>query len=493
MTEYLTNIGAIVVVFGLVIFVHEAGHFMAAKLMGVYAPRFSIGFGPALWRKRWGETEYILAALPLGGYVRMASREDQATAFLEGGGETPPPEPHTVGASGEGKLFEEERVAGHSDDYDPEAMVPFGPKPVPEHRWFESKGLPARIFILLAGVTMNVVLALVLMIAVIAIYGVPFDPTVRVGATGPVYGSGPVLAGLEPGDSIVAVNGTPVRRWIDIDRAIASGSGDAITFTLPRGEVRVPIGGEGQPSRQDVLLTLSPFAPPVIDTVHPDTPADRAGVEAGDSIVAVDDEPVVSWQQLVQRIAASPGRELTISLVRDGELRSLVVVPDSVRETVPSGERMLIGQIGAGPPPRQLEREHVAFPQAVQLGWTRTWRMTTFIVDFLGQLVRREVGADNLGGPIAIGRVAAQAAQAGMETFLSLIALLSVNIAIFNLLPIPILDGGQILLNVAESIKGSAFSARTREYILRAGLAAIALLFIFVMFNDIRNWIRDLL
>src|SRR5204862_3528550 len=127
--------------FGLVIFVHELGHFLAAKLTGVYAPRFSIGFGPALLRLRRGETEYILAALPLGGYVRMASRHDEETAFLEGGSE--------------------EKTAKTPDDpsFDPDAMKPFGPKPVPEDRWFESKPLPARIFMMIAGVTMNALLA----------------------------------------------------------------------------------------------------------------------------------------------------------------------------------------------------------------------------------------------------------------------------------------------------------------------------------------------
>src|SRR3954469_8454742 len=130
-----------IIVFGLVVFVHELGHFIAAKISGVYAPRFSIGFGPALLKKRFGETEYVLAALPLGGYVRMASREDEATAFLEGGSENSP----TVGTQ--------------KDGYDPNAMIPFGPKPIPESRWFESKPLPLRLFIMLAGVTMNALLA----------------------------------------------------------------------------------------------------------------------------------------------------------------------------------------------------------------------------------------------------------------------------------------------------------------------------------------------
>ena len=131
-----------ILVFGLVIFVHELGHFLAAKAVGVYAPRFSIGFGPSIFRFRRGETEYILAWLPLGGYVRMASRHDAEAAFIEGGNE-------------------EQTARKETDkDYDPDAMIPFGPKPVPENRWFESKPLWARIFIMIAGVVMNIVLAL---------------------------------------------------------------------------------------------------------------------------------------------------------------------------------------------------------------------------------------------------------------------------------------------------------------------------------------------
>src|SRR6476469_9938975 len=143
-----------ILVFGLVIFVHELGHFLAAKAVGVYAPRFSIGFGPSIFRFRRGETEYILAWLPLGGYVRMASRHDAETAFMEGGEETDGLKPGDAG-------------------YDPEAMMPFGPKPVPEHRWFESKSLLARLFIMIAGVTMNILLAFVIYSAITMVDGEP--------------------------------------------------------------------------------------------------------------------------------------------------------------------------------------------------------------------------------------------------------------------------------------------------------------------------------
>ncbi|MGH7670379.1 MAG: site-2 protease family protein, partial [Gemmatimonadaceae bacterium] len=153
-----------VLVFGLVIFVHEFGHFLAAKAMGVYAPRFSIGFGPALWKRRRGETEYVLALLPLGGYVRMASRHDETSAFLEGGSE------------------EQGGLTDGDPGYDPEAMVPFGPRPVPEHRWFESKSLPARLLILFAGVSMNALLALVVAIGLSYHFGRTVLPTRVVGA-----------------------------------------------------------------------------------------------------------------------------------------------------------------------------------------------------------------------------------------------------------------------------------------------------------------------
>src|SRR5688572_16688222 len=179
-----------ILVFGLVIFVHELGHFLAAKSVGVYAPRFSIGFGPALWRRRRGETEYILAAFPLGGYVRMASRHDEATAFLEGGSEE--------------ALAERTK---NDPDFDPNAMIPFGPLPVPEHRWFESKPLWARLYILLAGVTMNFLLGLVVAIALALHFGRPVIPTRVIGAVRPINGQ-PILAAVQPGDTLLRVNGS---------------------------------------------------------------------------------------------------------------------------------------------------------------------------------------------------------------------------------------------------------------------------------------------
>jgi len=376
-----------IIVFGLVVFVHELGHFIAAKLTGVYAPRFSIGFGPSLVKKRIGETEYILAALPLGGYVRMASREDEATAFLEGGSEN-----------------SATRMANPKDGYDPNAMIPFGPKSIPESRWFESKPLPARLFIMLAGVTMNALLA---------------------------YG---IYAGL-------------------------------------------------------LLHSGMPTPIPVAAAVTPGKPAAIAGIQAGDSIATLNGRPLERWEVLLDTIGASAGHPLDLGIVRKGQPLRLVVTPAA--ETVPdprTGVKRSLGRIG------MIATEGftpISVGQAFGEAWNLTVDNGSKIFAALGALVHG-VGVSDLGGPIAIAQVSVQAARGGIETLLLLIALISINVAVFNLLPIPILDGGQILLNLAETIKGSAFSTQTRERILKGGLLIIGLLFVTVMFNDISRNMQNI-
>ena len=397
------------IVFGLVVFVHELGHFLAAKAAGVYAPRFSIGFGPALFRRRIGETEYVLALLPLGGYVRMASREDETMALIEGGGERTRGEVATTSANASVKAVDDHAGAPATDrDWDPEALQPFGPKPVPEHRWFESKPLPARLLILVAGVVMNVVLTFVVQTGLIAGYG----------------------------------------------RA---------------------------------------YLPAVVDSVIAGRPAAAAGVAPGDSVFAVNGTPVRSWDELVRQIRPAAGKVLTLDVVRDGTPRRIVVRPVSTsRNSEITGAAERVGQIGAAPRGKVM-RERVGFGRAIALGASTTVEMGTNVVTVVRGLFAGDVDASNLGGPLAIGQASVEAARNGAESLLNLIAFLSINIAIMNLLPIPILDGGQILINVLEGIKGSSFSARTREYILRTGVVAVLLLFALVMYNDIRALVARVL
>ncbi|MGI8619430.1 MAG: RIP metalloprotease RseP [Gemmatimonadaceae bacterium] len=375
-----------IIVFGIVIFVHELGHFLAAKRFGVYAPRFSIGFGPALWRRRRGETEYIVAAVPLGGYVRMASKDDESTAFLEGGGEE--------------AIAREQAGDTKPKDWDPEAMIPHGPKPIPPDRWFESKPLWQRIVILIAGVTMNVLLAWVVTVGTVAAYG-------------------------------------------------------------------------------------EPYLPAVVDSVVAGRPAASAGLMKGDSVTAIDGRPVTRFTEMVSIISARPGQATTIDLVRDGAPRRVVVTPEAEDFTDPIGGTQRVGRIGVIPR-GDIARHRTGPVDALVVGTKATGAMAGSIVGVVRGLFTGNVGVETLGGPIAIARVSVKAAQGGLEIFLGLIAFLSINIAVLNLLPIPVLDGGQILIHVLEAAKGSPFSPRAREYILRAGLALILMLVVIVMYNDIR-------
>ncbi len=392
----MLSILAPLIVFGLVIFVHELGHFIAAKLTGVYAPRFSVGFGPAILRKRFGETEYRLAIVPLGGYVRMASREDEATAFLEGGSEasatTEPVEEGTAAArTTSGPVVEHE---------DPNAMKPFGPKDVPENRWFESKSLPQRLFIMLSGVTMNIVLAFVLCVGILVYYGKP-KPSPAVEQV--VAGKPAAAAGLKPGDSLVSIAGTPIKRWEDFQKTVEGSIGVSLSLTLLR---------DGKP----VTVNVTPI-----------------GEEAPDTLT---------------------GKTKTVGRIG--------LLARSLRDPIPFGEALGGGAV---------------------------------MIKEMGGLVFHTLGnlhPSQLGGPIAIAQASVQVAKTGWVSLLLLIATISVNVAIVNLLPIPVLDGGQIVLNILETIKGKPFSLRTRENILRGGLLVIAAIFVLVMFNDISRNIEPM-
>ncbi len=453
-----------VLVFGLVIFVHEFGHFIAAKALGVYAPRFSIGFGPAIYRRRQGETEYVLAWLPLGGYVRMASRHDAEAAFLEGGNEE-------ANARSEGE-------AG----YDPNAMIPFGPKPVPENRWFESKPLWARVIIMSAGVAMNVVLALSVATWMAFHYGVVVTPPFVVGGVrAPAYA--PALLQLQSGDSVLAVNGMSVRNWEEVEDRVAE-SARSIELTTQRGRFTIPLRDSTTPVT--VLQSLIPYMPPVIDTVFPNDRAMQGGLRDGDSVMSVGGSPVRSWSDIVDRVSASPEHAVDFVIRRAGAIDTLQITPKAVAELDSTSSRTrTVGKIGAGAKSPAYQKS-VNLADAFRWGARRARTDAGQVFTILHQIGAGDRSVSELGGPITITRQAVQAARLGFYSLCELIVLLSINVAVLNLLPIPILDGGQILINVLESAKGSPFSMRTREYILRFGLLAIALLFVIVMYNDTR-------
>lgn len=363
-------------VFGLVVFVHELGHFLAAKAFDVYVPRFSIGFGPAIARWRPKETEYRIGILPFGGYVRMASRLDEAAAALEGGIEKPP--------DGEAP--------------DPNALVPFGPNPVPENRWFESKSFTARLIIMVAGVTMNLVLGWVINVGLVSTYS------------------------------------------------------------------------------RDVTNKVS--------QVLPGRPAAAAGIAKGDSLVTINGKPL-AWPDFVDAISRSSGRPVTLGVVRNGVLRNVTVTPAPDTATDPTtGKKITVGRIGVAP---TVDSGRVSFSSAISGGTNATIAMATLVFTSVKLIATRAVPVSDLMGPVGIAQMSVQVARQGLDVLLYLIALLSINLAVFNLLPIPILDGGQILIQIVEAVRGKPLTDQARENVARFGLAVILMLFLTFTFNDIKR------
>lgn len=379
-------------VFGLVVFVHELGHFVAAKLCGVYAPVFSLGWGRRLFGWKRGETDYRVSLIPLGGYVRMASRDDDALSGIEGGEgdrgslQDAPARPSNV----PGALW------------DPEGMAPFGPRAVPANRWVESKSTSARVFILAAGVLMNILLTMTVTSGIYYRYGNAYLPAV---IDSVVPGTPAASAGLAPGDRIVSINGEAVRAWDEVIARVSPVTSGSVSFEIDRG---------GQRLQKQIT-------PQVADAQDPVTGAPRKVGRVG------------------------------------------MMVRDSV------------------------VREPVGIGEAISNGTRATWGMARNVASVLGGLVSGQVSAKNLGGPIQIARTSVQAAKNGAETLWSLIAFLSLNIAILNLVPIPVLDGGQILMVLAERLKGGTFSMRTREAFARVGVLAVLALILLVTFNDLRS------
>jgi regulator of sigma E protease len=485
MLEWLRTPAAIVFVFGIVIFVHELGHFIAAKLTGVYAPRFSIGFGPALWSHKWGETEYILAALPLGGYVRMASREDESMAFLEGGNEAPAA---GAGANGAPAIVPEAKPVRY---YDPNGMAPFGPRPVPENRWLESKPLIARLFIMLAGVTMNFVLGFLIIAGIFITAGEIVYQTREIGDVAGVQAGDSAFRSLAPGDTVLAVDGHAVQNWNDVSEHIATDSGPMLVIQTNRGTTTIPVQDSGAHSRVTIAsAVLRPYLPAVVGQVVSGHAAERAGLKVGDSVTAVNGVPVRGWFGLVRQIEASPGRPLTLRVRRSGSTVDLPVTPDSTPDVNVITQRdTVVGKIGAGL--KDLGTRHpISTGVAIKGAWLTTWANAGVIVHTLRGLITGHQSVKGLSGPIGVGDQARQAAQLGWTALLSLLALLSINLAVVNLVPIPILDGGQILIMLAEAIKGGTLAARTRVLLFYGGLSAIVLLFSIVTFNDITSLVR---
>jgi regulator of sigma E protease len=439
-----------VVVIGILILIHELGHFFVARWCGVGVERFSIGFGPVLLRRRGKETEYVLSAIPMGGYVKMMGEESP----MEGG-----------------------------------AALPFDPK-----KAFALKPLWARFLIVFAGPGMNLVLAAVIFAAVLATVGRPVWPAV----VGKVSESTPAAAaGLRTGDVITAVTGTPIRYWEDLERAVAESNGRPLALSVRRGhsEQTLTVTPRRKPVTDPIFkeqrevwdIGAGPQLVPQISSVAPDSPAANAGLQAGDVVVAVAGQPVYTPEDLVEAIRTHAGKPLDLTVERDGKRLTPSVVPDAVKDKTPTGEEIVVGKIQAGIATKAVRFEPYNPVLAVGYGVQRTWDMTVLTVKGLWKLVSRQIDSSNIGGPIQIATEAGRQAKEGMGSLALFTAIISVNLAVLNLLPVPMLDGGHLFFFVIEAIMGRPLSVKKREAAQQLGFVLLMLLMVYALWNDLNR------
>lgn len=442
-----------ILVLGPLIAIHEFGHFWVARRCGVKVLTFSIGFGPALWKRvaRDG-TEYRLAAIPLGGFVRMLDERE---------GEVAPEDlPHA----------------------------------------FNRQSVWARMAIVAAGPLINLLFAWLLYVVLFMQPGTSLSPVI-----GSVQaGSAAASAGIHAGDELVAIGERAVDDWESANYALLDHLGETGIITvsvLPEGASlpqtrfvglsRYLLDQQAEdPFRALGMVPWMPALPAVIGQVEAGSAADRAGLRAGDRVLAIDGVAMTEWRAVVDRIVASPGRGMRWMLQRDGRELALTVVPDS--EKTLEGRR--IGRLGVAvkadgvviPPAYQRDRQR-SLGDAMMAAADKTSQLIRLTLTSLGKMVTGLIGMDSLSGPITIVKVAGQSASLGWEALIGFMALLSVSLGVLNLLPVPVLDGGHLLFFAIEAARRRPLPESVQLLGLRVGVALMGSVMLLAILNDIRR------
>jgi regulator of sigma E protease len=448
---FITVVSFIVTV-GLLVVVHEFGHYLVARWLDVKILRFSVGFGRPIWMKRAGRdrTEWTLARIPLGGYVKMADEREGEVA----------------------------------------------PEDLP--RAFNRKPAWARILIVLAGPAANFLFA----IAVYWLLFVSGIPGMKAVVAQPPVDTPAATAGLANGDVIVGVDEEPTQTWNDVRwlllKEAVRRAPTMLTVERARGgrvTYRLEMSSLGRDDLdRDFLgkLGLRPYrsnAPALLGRVLPGSAAERAGLQAEDRVVAVNGKPIATWYDFIASVSPNAGKSLTLELERRGQHVTLQAQPEMVSE---GGAKF--GRLGVEAP-AQLKQEAERMTTTVRYGplealphaVSKVWDLCVFSLDMLARMVVGDVSWKNLSGPITIADYAGQSAQMGAVPWLVFLALVSVSLGVLNLLPIPLLDGGHLVYYFAEIVKGSPVSERTMEIGQRVGLALLLGLTVFAFYNDINR------
>jgi regulator of sigma E protease len=437
----LTTLLAFVFVLGVLVFVHELGHFLAAKRVGIRVLKFQLGFNPTVVSFRRGDTEYSIGALPLGGYVKMA-------------GENP-----------------EDTRTGRSDE-------------------FLSKTKWERFQVLIMGPVMNIALALVLT-AMVLYQGVERlahedqPPVVGVVAADSVASR----SDIKPGDRIVAVAGRPVNTWEQLYIAVGTKPDREVEIRLLRNgleqtrRITPAVIRQGRFEFGD--LGVLPNAHPFVRSVQPGGAADKAGIKTGDVVLAVNGQPITFGTHLKEAIAKHPEQPITVTILRDGKQQTLQATPAR------NGIEGLLG-IGIGDDTVKIKP---GVGQAITLSLEKNVEYAGLIFQTLWGLITRETSPKQLMGPVAIAQLSGEAASLSWIALFSLMASISLNLGLLNLMPIPVLDGGHILIMALEGLARRDFSMRVKEKMLLAGFVLILMLMVTVIYNDLTRitWIERLM
>ena len=444
----ITTILAFAFVLGVLVFVHELGHFLAAKHVGIRVLKFQLGFNPTLFSIQRGDTEYGIGALPLGGYVKMA-------------GENPE----------EGERDETGAIVRRPDEF------------LAKTKW-------QRFFVLVMGPAMNLALAIVLT-SVVLYQGaeVPAfeDEPVVVGAIAPA--SPASKSDIRPGDRIITVADHDVDTWEQFLIAIGSRPNREVSVGLLRDGshlTRTVIPLPSTQSRFDIGdIGVLPDVHPHVPSIVPGDPADKAGIKPGDVVVAVNGEPITFAVQLKDAIAKRPDQRLTISILRGGTPQTIEVT------TAKHGDNGWIG-IGILDATKSIKPGAV---EAVVLSFRKNAQFAGLIFQTVWGLITRETSPKQLMGPVAIAQLSGESAQLGWIALLSLMASLSLNLGLLNLLPIPVLDGGHIFIMALEGAARRDFSLKVKEKLLLVGFVVLMMLMVTVIYNDLAriSWIGRLM
>jgi regulator of sigma E protease len=433
-----------IIMLGILVFVHELGHFCVAKFCGVKVLKFSLGFGPRLISHQYGETEYMICAIPLGGYVQMLG---------EGGGEQ-----------------------GEDVELDPEE----------EKRSFSKIPLSRRMAIVAAGPIMNLALPFIILpMAYMVGINLPayLEEPPCVGYIIP--GSDAEDAGFMIGDCITAISGLEVESWTDTGPALVNSAGEPIVFTFERdgltNELTLDPENGGLEGLQSIGLLPEQRAE--IGGLAPAMPAIDAGLEEGDLILSVGGRDIVSWYQLKGSIQETAGEATAVVVERNGEQLTFQLVP----KKTDGGDSFLIGVA----PQQETLFKRFAFSEAVVAGYERTTELIELTLVFIQKLFSGHVSTSNIGGPITVVQIAGQAAQTDISSIISVLAFLSIQLGILNLLPIPILDGGHLFFYLFELVFRRPISLRAREWAQQIGLILLLLLMVLAFYNDIVRMIGN--